>query len=342
MRQCEIKGPKVSKPCRIRVKRTQFTREETMSHHHFTVIERGKLEALHKLGYSSRKIGGEIHKHHSSVARELHRIKGEYYEAQTAQANYVLKRKNSKPKGKYCDPLGDIIAEKLKSTWSPEQISNTVSLGLVSTKTIYNWLYAGKLPEVDVINLRPKGKRRKKEKRGTFTMGLPISQRPEVVKNRNNFGHWELDTVLSSRGESKGCVATFVERKSRLYTALMIPNKTANSMKLAIKGLFSILPKGSFLTGTTDRGKEFACYDEIGKELGLPLYFADPYAPWQRGSNENSNGLLREFYPKKTDLAKISQKELIHHLFMINSRPRKCLGWKTPIEVFLHELSHLT
>jgi len=113
-------------------------------------------------------------------------------------------------------------------------------------------------------------------------------------------------------------------------------------MQAAISQPYHTLPKGAFKTGTTDRGKEFACYSKVETELGLPLYFADAYSSWQRGSNENSNGLLREFYPKKTDLAKVDQKNLSHNLFLINSRPRKCLGWKSPIQVFLHEVAHLT
>ena len=147
--------------------------------------------------------------------------------------------------------------------------------------------------------------------------------------------------MVSSRGKSKGCLATFVERKSRLYTAFKMMDRSAKSMEETIKLLFSILPKGAFLTATTDRGKEFACYDNLLTDLNLPLYFADPYAPWQRGSNENSNSLLREFYPKKTDLAHIPQKELTKNLFLINNRPRKCLNWKSPIQVFL-QMVHLT
>lgn len=162
------------------------------------------------------------------------------------------------------------------------------------------------------------------------------------MKSRDEFGHWELDTMVSSRGKSKGCFATFVERKSRLYTAFKIPDRTSDSMDKAINQLFGVLPSGTFKTATTDRGKEFACYQSIQDKLGLTLYFADPYSSWQRGSNENSNGLLREFYPKRTDLAAVNEKELSHNLFLINSRPRKCLGWKSSIQVFLHEVVHLT
>ena len=141
------------------------------------------------------------------------------------------------------------------------------------------------------------------QKRLTTAIGTSIHQRPKEVKSRETFGHWELDTVVSSRGESKGCFATFVERKTRLYTAIKIADRTASSMESAIKQLHAVLPKNAFKTATVDRGKEFACYKNIENDIGLPLFFADPYSSWQRGSNENSNGLLREFYPKKTNLA---------------------------------------
>lgn len=314
-----------------------------MSYKHLTTYERGRIEVLNKVGYSSREIGIELGRHHSTIIRELKRSINGSYKAETSQKDYEQRRQVSKPKGKYNKELAKEIEEKLKATWSPEQIANTVALGKVSFKTIYNWLYQGKLQNVDLKTLRQKGKRRKpSEKRGKFTVGIPISKRPKEVKGRDTFGHWELDTMVSSRGKSKGCFATFVERKSRLYTAFKIPDRTSDSMEKTITKLFNILPTGAFKTATTDRGKEFACYQSIQDKLKLTLYFADPYSSWQRGSNENSNGLLREFYPKKTNLATVDDDELTHNLFIINSRPRKCLNWKSPIQVFLHEVVHLT
>lgn len=314
-----------------------------MSYHHLSTFERGRIEELLSLGYSHRAIAHRLGRHRSCIDREVKRnTSNMVYSSASAQSTYHDRRRNSKPKGKWTDQLSTIIEGKLTATWSPEQIANTVTSNIVSFKTIYNWLYDGKLHGVDTHFLRHKGKRRKSEKRGKFAMGIPISERPQEVKHRQTFGHWELDTMVSSRGKSKGCFATFVERKSRLYTALKIADRSAASMHKAISQLYHTLPKGSFKTGTTDRGKEFACYGMIQDELELPLYFADAYSSWQRGSNENSNGLLREFYPKTTDLAWVTQEELTHNLFLINSRPRKCFGWKTPIQVFLHELAHLT
>lgn len=314
-----------------------------MSYHHLTTFERGRIQELLSLGYSHRAIAKKLNRHRSCIDREVRRnAVSTGYHGETAQSLYVTRRQHSKPKGKQTDELIALITEKLQATWSPEQIAHTATFGIVGFKTIYNWLYAGVLPVITVKNLRQKGKRRNAEKRGKFSMGTPISERPKEVKSREDFGHWELDSMVSSRGESKGCFATFVERKSRLYTAFKTPDRTAASMQTAITSLYNTLPKGAFKTGTTDRGKEFACHTAIQVQLGLTLYFADAYSSWQRGSNENSNGLLREFYPKKTDLALVSQEELTYNLFLINSRPRKCLGWKSPIQVFLHEVAHLT
>ena len=314
-----------------------------MSYHHFSTYERGCIEVLHKIGYKPREIGEKLGRHRSTISRELKRNKQESgYNCEVAQKNYLQRRKSSKPKGKYTPQIAKQIEEKLKATWSPEQISNTITAGKVSFKTIYLWLYQCKLSQGNLKLLRQKGKRRKPSKQGTFVHGTSISERSQEVKSRKTFGHWELDTVVSSRGKSKGCLATFLERKSRLYIAIKLINRTASSMEEAIRKLFFALPNGAFLTATTDRGKEFACYDNVEKLLGIFVYFADPYSSWQRGSNENSNGLLREFYPKKTDLALVDQHDLAHNLRLINERPRKCLGWKTPIQLFLHELSHLT
>ena len=143
---------------------------------------------------------------------------------------------------------------------------------------------------------------------------------------------------MSSRGKSKGCLATFVERKTRFYIALPMKDRSKDSMFEAINKLVKSLPKEALKSFTSDRGKEFACYDEVEK-LGIDFYVADPYSAWQRGSNENSNGLLRGYYPKKTDLAEISEEDLIKNLMELNSRPRKCLNYQTPFELFLHELS---
>ena len=133
---------------------------------------------------------------------------------------------------------------------------------------------------------------------------------------------WELDTVVSSRGKSKECLATFVERKTRFYIALPMQDRSKDSMFEAINKLVKSFPEKAL----SYRGKEFACYEEVEK-LGIDFYFADQYSAWKRGSNENFNGLLREYYPKKKDLAEISEKDLIKNLMELNNRLRKCLNY---------------
>jgi len=313
-----------------------------MSYTHFTAFERGKIEGLHKLGLSCRKIASRIGRHHSSIARELARTSSiNDYVAEAAQRDYKAKRLNSKPIGKWNEELSGIIKDKLEATWSPEQIANTVTLGKLSFKTIYNWLYCGKLTGVSLANLRRKGKKRCCKNLAFFSRGTPIRKRPKEVFGRNSFGHWELDTVVSPKGK-QGCLATFIERKTRFYRAVPMPDRTAGSMETAIKDVYGSLPANAFLTATNDRGGEFACYDAIERDLGLTLYFADPYCSHQRGSNEYGNGLLREFFPKGTTLANVCVDDLINALSLINNRPRKCLGWISTSQAFLHELSHLT
>ena len=146
------------------------------------------------------------------------------------------------------------------------------------------------------------------------------------IRSWETFGHWELDTLVSGLGKSRGCVATLIERKTRLYTAILMPDRTALSMEIALGVAGSQYPAGTFLTATTDQGKECACYANLEKGYDLHVYFADSYSSWQRGSNENANGLLREFSPKGTDLAKVEDEDLAVSLDLINHKPRKCLG----------------
>lgn len=226
-------------------------------------------------------------------------------------------------------------------TWSPEQIVGRLYQGKLSFKSIYRWIYNGLL-EVPLTVLRQKGKRQKpRETRGRFNIGTPISKRPKEVRKREIFGHWELDTVVSGRGQAKGCVATFIERKTRWYFGVLIPDRSATSMEAAVRRLHKQLPQGAIQTATTDRGKEFSCYKVLENDLNIQVYFADAYSSWQRGSNENGNGLLREFFPKKTNFDQVTEDEMKQALQFINHRPRKCLGWKTAHEAFQEELLHL-
>ncbi len=200
-----------------------------MSYHHLNTFERTRIEVLSTLGYSTRQISKQLNRHHSTIARELKRNTNNLYIAeQAAQLAKERRYKFRRPSTKTTE-LITLIQAHLNLTWSPEQIANTVLKGKVSFKTIYSWLYDGTLQTGDLSCLRQKGKRRQpRETRGRFNVGTSINQRTKEVKNRQTFGHWELDTVVSGRGKSKGCFATFIERQTRFYIAIKIKNRSAS------------------------------------------------------------------------------------------------------------------
>ncbi|VWX37684.1 hypothetical protein EXIGUO9Y_340011 [Exiguobacterium oxidotolerans] len=198
-----------------------------MSYVHLTTSERVKIETYLELGFSVRKIAGRLGRQPSTVSRELRR--NPHYSAIDADQRYVERKKT---RTKFTLEKGVLILEKLRKTWSPEQIAESAfqEEGL-SFKTIYRWIYMG-LVKAESGLLRQKGKCQKpRETRGRFNIGLSISKRPSDVKGRQTFGHWELDTVVSGRGKSKACVATFVERKSRFYLAVPMEDRSAASME---------------------------------------------------------------------------------------------------------------
>ena len=229
----------------------------------------------------------------------------------------------------------DYIKEKLLLTWSPEQIANTpCELKMPSTRTIYRWIYE-KYIDVNLKVLRRKGKSHgNKETRGKFNLGKTIRKRDKSVYKRQEFGHWEADTVVSGRGKSKACFATLAERKTRYYIAVKMPNRNADTMAKAIISALSELPDAAVKTITCDRGAEFANWQTIEKELNCSIYFADPYCAWQKGTNENLNGLLREFYPKGRNLSRVSPATLKKNLALINARPKKVLNFNNPLDLF--------
>lgn len=316
-----------------------------MNYKHITTNERCCIANFLSLGLSLRKIAKHLNRNVSTISREVKRnsTNGKYL-AHIACENYAKNRKNCGAKGKSSNPtLIKYIEDGLEKTWSPEQIAGRLRLDYqddksmkIGFKTIYRWLYQKIIAKGNVNRLRRKGKSLKpKETRGKFNIGKSIKDRPKEVRKRETIGHWELDTVVSSRGKSKACLSTFVERKSRFLIAQVMENRKSSTFNFHCFTAFKDIPTNLIKTFTVDRGKEFAGYVDIENTLNIDVYFADAYASWQRGTNENTNGLLREFYPKKFDFSSINQKELDNIVTIINNRPRKCLGYKTPAEVFV-------
>jgi IS30 family transposase len=260
-----------------------------------------------------------------------------------AQEKYELRRINCHRKEIITREVIEYIESKILLHWSPDQIVNRTEIikpKLPSVSTVYRWINLGYIIKGNKKKLRRQGKfKRPAETRGRFNIGKTIKKRPKEVYNRDNFGHWEADTVVSGKLDnrtlkSKYCFVSLAERKTRLYLVKWIPNRTEETVTNAIIELLKDLPKEAVKTITCDRGKEFAGWKKIEEALQTSMYFADPYCAWQKGTNENSNGLFREFYPKSMDLSKTSEKEVQENLELLNNRPRKCINYKTPNEYF--------
>ncbi len=312
---------------------------------HLTIEERSCLRIYYHQGKSYREIAKLLGRNVSTISRELNknctfqRDKPIYY-PHTAQKKRNLRRSFCH-RGMFGNQeLLNYIEERLRETWSPEQIANTpCKYKVPSFKTIYRWLYEGYLAKGDVRLLRKKGKTRKRlGNGGRFTTGKSIRKRDKNVYKRLEFGHWEADTVVSGQGKSKTCFATLAERKTRFYIAIKIPNRNSQTMAAAIVQALSKLPNGAVKTITCDRGSEFAAWREVEKALHCDMYFADPYCAWQKGTNENLNGLLREFYPKGRNLSRVSEKTLKKNLAFMNARPKKVLNFRKPVDLFEENL----
>lgn len=324
------------------------------SYKHFSIIEREILLILHELGLSTRKIATCIGKHYSSVARELKRNSknNKKYDPKKAQERYLFLRKVRKScKCMYNNEKLVALLRKylVEFFWSPQQISKRLELennGIkISYQTIYRYIYNGKLDipkwwgqRVVVKSLRRKGKKYKKNnhKIGKIIITNLLNQRPKSSELRLELGHWEADTVIGKQG--KACILTLVDRKSRKVLIKKLPSKDSISVRNA---LIELLSNETCKSITPDRGTEFAKHPEVTMNLNIPFFFPDPHAPWQRGTNENTNGLIRCFIPKGQDISKISEERIYEIQEALNNRPRKELGYLTPNEVHSSTFSEL-
>lgn len=243
-----------------------------MSYIHLTIEKRSQIEVLRKEGYSVRRIASLIGVHHSTVARELNHVEGEY-SAFKAQQLASSKFANKGRPTKLTPQLAALIESRLQQTWSPEEIVGAELIGVLSFKTIYSCIHRGLLAVTEKV-LRRKGKKPgTQENRGRFNVKRTNKERPQEVENREVFvGHWELDTMVSSRGQSKGCLATFVERKTRFYVAIKMNDRSKDSMFLAINFLYNTLTSKLLKTFTVDRGKEFAYYEQVENGFGINVF----------------------------------------------------------------------
>ena len=322
-----------------------------MPYSHLALEERYVIYHLILYGLSYREIGRRLKRHHTTISREVNRNRPTYaddavYWHESAQEYADQRKYRPRHFPKLSIPqLVKYMNRKIQKDWSPEEISGRLSIDFpdnklmrISHETVYRWIFQ------DAINggtlythLRCRHKKRRKQKRYGAGRGLipdrvSISQRPLVVDSRTRFGDWEGDSVEGSKGS--GAIASHVERKSRYLIAAKLADKTANTMTIASARAFQCIPKMVRKTLIVDNGKEFSLFKELENKTGLCIYFADPYSAWQRGSNENTNGLLRQYFPKGSNFKNIENKDLALAVKKLNHRPRKCLNYQTPHEVF--------
>lgn len=310
---------------------------------HLTFVKREVLYRMLKKGYSRSEIALTLGCHRSTVYREIHRNSGgRGYRFQQAQCMADERRLRCRRKPKMDDPAFEQeVTKNLKRGWSPEQIAGRAAKEFpqepsrrVSHQTIYTWL-ATKRPELRT-HLRRGRRRRGPETRGRIPNRVDIQGRPKAVAEKSRYGDWEGDTVVSP-GRRSGLV-TMVERKSQyLRVRKTSCLKSASTIRAACRGLHE-LPQRFRQTLTLDNGKEFSDHRQLTDRLGIGVYFAKPYASWQRGLNENTNGLLRQFFPKGTDFSQVTHRQVARAQQLLNERPRKSLGYKTPSEVFEKKL----
>lgn len=318
---------------------------------HISARERDLIALWKNEGKSNKEIAGRLGRNTSSIGREIERnsFQGKYYIAIHAQAK-SSKRKSLAGRR---HPLKDkevfkwVIARLIRG-WSPEQISGRIKLVFpgntkmrICPETIYSFIYSREYMYRKFWEYLPwKRKMRRKKHgrkvhRGRIPDRVSIHERPEIIETRQEFGHWEGDT-LEGKYHKNG-VHTVVERKSRYVCARKVAKIDSFQALVAQQNIFSVLPAHARHTITFDNGRENHLHIQL-KELGMQTFFCDPYSAHQRGTNEYHNGLIRRYLPKGTDFTNLTQEELNDIVSEINARPRKCLGYYTPREVFLKEL----
>lgn len=325
-----------------------------MKYQHLSVEEREKIQEMLWRKVSVREIARVLNRSHSSILREIKKNRSpdrNVYTPRLAQDRALKKRRcRGREKRLKNDKIRVYVVTHLKERWSPEQIAGRVKIDLkehISHEAIYQYIYAqihrgghGYLKagcEDLRLCLRQKRKRRtpkgmRRSRRVLKPHGRSIETRPAVVDKKTRIGDWEGDSVESS-GHKPG-VNTLLERMSGMYFVTKVTDKSSKATTKAIVERFRLLPHNIKYTLTLDNGSENNDWVSIEKQTGLTTYFAHAYSSHERGANENTNGLLRDYFPKGTDFTIISDEEITKVEYALNTRPRKRLGWKTPLEVF--------
>lgn len=315
----------------MKTKYTQLTQDDRINIYIFLQQEFTYSEIAKKIGKSK-----------STISREIERNTGGRGYRWKQAHNYAIFRKSYSLKNVR---LTKLIEKKIKSKlsirWSPEQISNWLFVNeniSISHETIYRIVRLDRRLGGSLYkNLRQGSRRRRKTYasgktlKGSIKNRVSIDKRPKIVELQKRIGDFEGDTIVGKN--HKGSLVTLVDRKSLYLKMYLLPDRTASSVTCAICKVLEKV-KDQLHTLTFDNGKEFAYHEVIAEKLDAKVYFANPYSYWQRAINENTNGLIRQYFPKKTDFSKLTQKDIERVENEINNRPRKKLGFKTPTEIF--------
>ena len=311
-----------------------------------TLEQRYQIYAFYKAGFSKSDIASEIGVHKSTISREMKRNQGQKgYRPKQAHFLAVLRTKKAKKFVKMTPEIIRLIEGFLKQDFSPEQISGYLARKHhihISHETIYQYVFADKARGGHLYRHLRRGhkKYRKRygsyDRRGKIQDRISIDERPSIVNTKKRIGDWEIDTIIGKM--HKGVVLSIVERKSKFTLIKKIPNKQADLVANASVDLLSPYAE-KVLTITADNGQEFAHHKDIKEQLKADFYFAHPYHAWERGLSENTNGLIRQYFPKGMNFHKITDKQVEMVIDRLNNRPRKSLGFKTPNEVFLPAIS---
>lgn len=314
-----------------------------MSYKHLTFEQRVEIKAYLKIGLALCQIAKQIGVHKATVSREIKRNVGfKGYRPRQAQQKTDARRFMAAKYVRFTQAVKERTEFYLKQDWSPEQISGYLKLREhihISHETIYQHVWADKRAGGTLwrhLRWSQKKKRKRygsKDRRGQIPNRVSIEERPVVVDQKARLGDWELDTIIGANHH--GALVSAVERKSQLTCLKHVPNKTADLVMAAITHKLGAF-KDQVHTLTVDNGKEFALHQQMATELDASVYFAHPYRSWERGLNENTNGLIRQYFPKNYDFRLITDQDILFVENRLNNRPRKSLNFQTPNEIFFN------
>lgn len=315
---------------------------------HLSVRERVSLFKGRQEGYSLRDIAKALGRNPGTISRELKRNSFESVGYLPDTAEYKSKsRRGYRERHPLKSPeIYDYVIEKLKKLWSPEQIHGRIRIDLpgrsIGAETIYAYIYGKEAKKLKLYQYLRLARKKRRLKYGRNTQRALISNRTWItergreIDTRSTIGHWEADSMLFSK--QKSALFVQLERHSRYAMATKMRRKTAEQVKRIYLSRFSTLPYDLRKSSTVDNGTEFVAHLEITEKLEHPFYFCHPYASWEKGSVENTNGLIRQYLPLCTNIWRVPQRTIDKIINQINNRPRKCLGFQTPKEIFCDAL----